>query len=195
MRFTRNGLITAVLVVAALFVGSFVAERMPRPEGYLTEQPFIHEGEIGQTVVLRTGEVSVVGVYAAKTVELFLDVSESADVWLVVDVRWTPLGEPHLIGGSTAAIAASDGRTFGGSQPVNNICGRTQPGLTVGCQMAFEISADALEGAQILLPAESSVRTGDGVAQIDLGIDAATAAEWAETDAHITLLESTVMAP
>lgn len=39
MRFTRNGLLTAALVVAALFIGSFVTERLPQPAQLLGETP------------------------------------------------------------------------------------------------------------------------------------------------------------
>ena len=53
MWFTRNGLLTAALVVAALFIGSFVTERLPQPAQLLGETPFLHDGVVGAPVRLR----------------------------------------------------------------------------------------------------------------------------------------------
>ena len=194
MRFTRNGLLTAALVVAALFIGSFVTERLPQPAQLLGETPFLHDGVVGAPVRLRTADVTVAQVQAAKRVELYGQVAESSGLWLVFDVVWAAGGEASRLAGTSPVVVAADGRRFGGAQAVLATCGPAQPGLPVSCQLPFEVPADALEGARLLIPAEGNTRTNDDVADIDLGIDAATAARFADTDAHVALLTSTVVA-
>lgn len=193
MKLTRNGLLTAILVIAALFIGSFIAERMPQPDRIVGEQPFYHAVEVGEQATLRTAEVTVTGVQTAKRVERFGQVAESAGVWLVVDVEWDPRDAPSTLQGSTVMVRASDGRRFGDLQVVFTSCGPTQPGIPVACQIAIEIAPDALEGARSLIPAEGSVGSNDDVALVDLGIDADEAAALSETDADLVLLESTAV--
>ena len=195
MRFTRNGLLTALLVVAALFVGSFVTSRLPQPDKLLGETPFLRDGVVGQPVRLRTADVTVERVQAAKRVELHGQVAESSGVWLVFDVVWAARSEPSQLAGTSPVVVAADGRRFGGTQAVIATCGPAQPGLPVSCQLPFELPADALEGARLLIPADGSTRANDDVADLDLGIGAAAAALLAETDAQIALLTSTVVAP
>ncbi len=193
MKFTREGLLTAILVVAALFVGSFIAERIPHPDRVLTEQPFFHEAELGETVRLRTAEVTVDRVDAAKRVERFGEVSESAGVWLVVDIVWSPIHEPRTLGGSSVFVRARDGREFGDTQAVTSTCGPTQPGVPIACQIAIEVDPSALAGAQLLIPADGFVRASDDVAVVDLGIDEARAGGLAATDAQLKLLDPTAV--
>ncbi|MGI6878173.1 hypothetical protein [Microbacterium sp. gxy059] len=191
MKLTREGFLTAILVVAALFVGSFVVERMPTPDALLGGRPFLQETPIGDPVELRTAEVTVVEVQPAKRVELFGQVSEAAGIWLVAEIVWAPIASPSSLGGAFVALETTDGRTFGDAQTVNNTCGPTQPGLAVACQIAIEVDPDALADAQLLVPAETSVRAADDVARIDPGIDRATVERWTESDEQIALLEST----
>lgn len=136
MRFTRNGLLTAVLVAAALFVGSFVTERIPALDRF-GETPFLREGSVGAPVRLRTADVTVERVQTAKRVELFGQVSQSSGVWLVVDVVWASRGEPSQLSGTSPVVVAADGRRFGGAQAVVATCGPAQPGLPVSCQLPF----------------------------------------------------------
>ncbi|MEZ5086283.1 MAG: hypothetical protein R2722_08550 [Tessaracoccus sp.] len=193
MRFTREGLLTAVLVVAALFVGSFVTDRLPKPDSVLGETPFLHEAIIGEQVALRTADVTVTEVRSAKQVVLHGQVSESAGVWLVADIVWEPRHEPSLLGGTLPVVVSTDGRTFGGTQAVINNCGPTQPGLPVTCQLPFEMPVDALEGARLRIPAATTVRGSDDVADIDLAIDAEMAQQLAATDEQLALATTTAV--
>ncbi|MDN5558304.1 MAG: hypothetical protein L0G23_02560 [Ruaniaceae bacterium] len=193
MKFTRDGLFTAILVVAALFVGSLVTSNLPQPDALLTDRPFLHAVTVGETANLRTGDVTITDVQAAKRVKLFGRIAESAAVWIVVDLEWEPVRQPGMIAASNPVVVAADGRVFGGSQAVTNNCGPTQPRMAVACQLAYEVSIDALEGARLRVPAGSSVTTSDDVADVDLGIDASTAAAFAQTDSQIDLLETTAV--
>lgn len=194
MRLTRTGMLTGILVVAALFLGSFIVDRLPKSDSLLSETPFLRAGTLGEPVSLRTAEVTVAKVQTAKRIELYRQVSESAEVFLVVDVVWEPVRESSTLTGSSPVVVASDGRVFGGTQVLINNCGPAQTGLPVTCQLPFEISADALEGARLRVPASGSVNSGDDVADIDLGIDAELAVRLSETNAQIKL-QQTMAAP
>lgn len=193
MRFTRQGLLTALLVVAALFVGSFVTSRLPQPDQLLAGAPFLRNGVIGAPVRLRTADVTVQRVQPAKRVELYGQVASSPAIFLVVDVVWAARGEPSTLAGSSPVVVAADGRRFGGTQAVSNSCGPAQPGLAVSCQLPFEVAADALEGARLFIPAGGDTQVSDDVADIDLGIDAEAAVQFAATDAQVELLIPTVV--
>ena len=193
MKFTRDGLLTAILVVAALFVGSLVTSSLPQPDSLLIDLPFLHAVNVGETANLRTGNVTVTDVQAAKRVKLYGRIAESAAVWIVVDLEWEPVRQSGMIAASNPVVVAADGRVFGGIQAVTNNCGPTQPGMAVACQLAFEVSVDALEGAHLRVPAGNSVDTSDDVADVDLGIDATAAAAFAHTDEQIDLLETTAV--
>lgn len=192
MKFSRNGLITSVLVVAALFVGSYISSILPVPDRILSERPFLHEAEIGDTVRLRTADASVTAVQTSKEVELLGQIAGTSGIWIVFDITWNPQRVPSVLPNRAVAVRAADGRTFGETQAVTNNCGPTQPGLPVVCQIAIEITEDALEGARLLIPAGGSIRASDDVADFDLGIDADRAAQLAQPSDRITLKESGV---
>lgn len=193
MTFTREGLLTALLVIAALFFGSYITTLIPTPDQVTSDQPFFHEVAVGETAQMRTGSVTVTGVETASQVELFAQIAGTSGVWLVVDVEFEPIGQSTLIAGGNAVLRAVDGRTLGGTQAVTTNCGPTPPGMMVTCQLAFELPSDALEGAHLWIPAGASVNTSDDVADVDLGIDAERAAELAATDQHLELIETTAV--
>ncbi len=191
MKFTREGFLTAVLVVIALFVGSFIVRWLPQSDAALTGQPFLIEAEIGQTATLRTAEVTVTGIQVVKEVELFNQIAGSgAGVWLVADIVWSPVHQPSALSGNALVLRAADGRQFTGLQTITTRCGPSQPGLPVACQLALEVASDALEGAHLLIPAAGYTEASDDVADVDLGIDAAQAAELVKTDARLELAET-----
>ncbi len=194
MRLTREGLLTAVLVVAALFVGSSLTDRLPQPSAVL-EAPFVREGAVGDTIELRTADVTVRGVDGSRLVRVFSSTAQTPGVFVVVEVDWAPRGQASMLAGSAPEIVAEDGRVFGGFQPVANNCGPAQPGLPVRCQLPFEVSADAAAGARLRIPAGSSTGIADDVADIDLGITPEQAARWAASTTVIALLESAVVQP
>ncbi len=195
MKATSRTVLTVATVLVLLYVGSLVTKWMPDAAEILSDRPFTHEALIGETVTMRTGDITVTGVQAAKQVEVYDQVAVTDQTWLVIDVQWTPRGESGLISGSFPVIRSQDGRTFGGMQALIINCGPTQPGLTVRCQMPFEMPIDALEGSKILIPAGNSVSTSDDVAQIDLQIDATKASQFASMQERIPLQDSTPVIP
>lgn len=195
MKTTGKTVLTVLITLALLYAGSLITKLLPDATEILSDRPFTHEVTVGETVAMRTGDVAVTDVQAAAKIELYDQVAITDQVWLVIDVRWTPRGESDLIGGSFPVIRSQDGRTFGGSQPLTVNCGPTPPGLTVWCQMPFEMPIDALEGSKVLIPAGNSVFTSDDVAQIDLQIDEATAGKFASTEEQISLQYSSPVTP
>lgn len=193
MRVTRSRILTTLLVLVALFTGSFIAEHIPSADELLRDKPFLRAGVVGRPVSLRTADVTITAVHAAKQVTLHGQVAESAGVWLVVDVVWAPRREQGELAGSRPVVETADGRRFGGLQAVLNTCGPAQPGLPVKCQLPFEVAIDALEGAHLLVPAGTSVETADDVADIDLGIDIAAAEDMAASGDQIALLQTSTV--
>lgn len=187
MKFSRTGLFTAILVVAALFVGSYVSSIIPSPDRIMSERPFFHEALVGDTVELRSAHVTVTDVRTAHEIEYLGQIAGTAGVWIVFDIEWSPVREPAVLRGHSIAVRAHDGRMFGGAQAILNNCGPTQPGLPVSCTLAIEMAADALTDATLLIPAGDSVTASDDVAVINLGIDADRAAALAAPTARIPL--------
>lgn len=189
MRFTRSGLLTAILVVGALFVGSWLTQYLPRPDDF-REAPFFVPGAVNEPVKLRNAEFTLTRVRAAKRIEAFRQVAATEGVFVVVDFTFVPLHEPGLLTGTQGQARARDGRLFGGPQPLPSNCGPTNPGLPVTCQIPFEVPTDALEGLVLAIPAENGSHHNDNVTEIDLGITPELAQEFTVTDAQIALQES-----
>lgn len=194
MKLSRHGLLTAILVVAALFVGSALAQFLPDPDAYRAA-PYPVPGRIGDPVRLRTAEVTVTGVHPAKTIELYGQVSATTGVWVVVDITYEPLRETTLLGGSHPHLRAVDDRLFGGLQPLTNNCGPAQPQLPVACQLPFEVPLDAVEGLRLVIPSEGDVTDSDAITDIDLGLTAQDADAYAATDVQLELEPSRVVIP
>lgn len=189
MRLTRMGFLTALIVIAALWLGSLVTSLLPDPQA-VYEAPFVSTGGIGDTVTTRTVDVTVTGVRAGPEVFNGLDVATTTGAWLVVDLTWTAHEETTALNTLEARIQSPDGRTFGVLLPASRGCGQSQPGVAVSCSLPFEVAPDALEGAHLLIP-NSTVTSMDDVADIDLGLDAEAAAALAASTTRQTLPEAT----
>ena len=194
IRLTRDGVITALLVVAALFVGSLVAERMPDPAAVL-DRPFERHAGIGAPVPMRTGTLTVTGIRSGAQVSSYLDIAATQGVWLVADVEWTPTTEAFPLNAHAARVVAADGRRYSGTSEIATGCTRTQAGVTFVCALAFEMAPTALAGAALHVAASSSVDDADDVAVIDLGLDAAGAAALASAAGRVVLAEPHVKEP
>lgn len=186
---TRQGVATALLVVAALFVGSLVTARLPQPDALL-DRPFEHHGALGAPVMLRTGTVSVTGLRSGTQASGYLDVAVTRAIWLVTDLEWTPARNAAPLNSLEARIIAPDGRQFGGAAEVTPLCSRTQTGVTFVCSIAFEMDPTAVAGASLHVPAAGSIDDADDVAVIDLGLDAERAATLTSATGRVALAEA-----
>lgn len=194
MRFTRNGVITALLVIAALFVGTAIADLLPSQESVLAA-PYEHRAVIGQPVELRTGTITVTGVRSAKQVAALGQVASTEGIWAVVDFTWKPTTQPYFPNHEAALIQAVDGRKFSGFSPITNGCLPTQAGVTFACSFAFEMDPAALAGAEAVFPAAGSPPGADDVAVVNLGIDEASAQRLAASTEKVTLSPVMVKEP
>lgn len=185
MRFTRDGLLTAVIVVLALFLGSQVVQLIPSAEEQFG-RPFEHHATVGEAVSVRTGTLKVTGVQTGQEIELYHQVASTTALWLVVDFEWLAKDRPAPYAVTEIRLLTPDGRTYGGVPPVAAACIPGQPHITLHCQAPIEVPADALEGAVLRLPAALNSELDD-VVFVDLGIDAARAAELAAPAGRIQL--------
>lgn len=177
MRITRMGLLTGLIVVLALWVGSLVTRMLPAPSD-VYERPYVESGSLGEQVTTRAFDVTVTGVRAGPEAERDTTVAATTGVWLVVDFTLTARGETFLLPVAEVRIEAADGRQFGGVPGLTASCRRAQVGIAQTCSIPFEVPPDAIEGAHVLIPA-SYVTAMDDVAVIDLGISGEEATDLA----------------
>lgn len=186
MKFSRESLLTVLLVVAALGLGSVVTSRLPQPED-VTDQPFVHRGTVGQRVDLRSMSYTLTGVDAAKHVDTGVGKGSSTGLWLLVTLDATPRDKERSVPSTSARIVAADGRRFEGSTGLLTACGVMQPGLVTSCTLVFEVAPDALPGATLHVPAGTQLDVPDDVAVFDLGITGDQPEQWASPEKTITL--------
>lgn len=187
MKLTRQGLVTAVVVVAALFVGSTLNTWLPKAQD-VGEAPFRHRAAVGESVTIRTVTVQVDAFQTGKEVADSRSVAATSGIWLVLDVTVTAHGEPRKLPEAWRRIVATDGRHFGGRQALFTSCGTLQPGLATTCQFVFELPTDGLAGARLEIWAENPDEPDD-VADIDLAISAEQAEVLAGETGRIVLAE------
>lgn len=169
MRRERVG--TAVVVLAALALGSQLQQRLPAA-GDVLKRDFEHPAAIGQSVTLRDRVVTATQVRASRSIGTDFETHRTLGHWVVVTVELESRANPVSL---ESTLVAADGRTFGGALPVSAPCGVAQVGLKRTCQALFELPDGALEGAHLRIPAGSG--KGTDVAVVDLGIDHARATE------------------
>lgn len=192
MKATRSGVLTTVLVVAALWLGSLISSALPAASDVFS-RPYVHAARIGEPVTLRTATVTVTGVRTAKEVSSYGAIAGTTGVWLVADLEVEARHEPGLLAPAAFRLRAADGRLFGELSAVTVSCGPLQPGITVRCSVPFEITPDAVPGACLLVPAGTDAEASDDLADVDLGIDEARAAALASPETRIVLAEPTIV--
>lgn len=194
MRLTRSGLLTGLIVVLALWVGSIVTSWLPDPQQVYAAS-FFRPGTVGETVSIRSYNVTVTGVRAGPEVATDAQVAVTRSLWLVVDLTWSPTdaaiawsseGVASQLTAAEPRLMSADGREFGGLPGITTTCGAAQPGLPLTCSVPFEVPPDALEGAHFWFPS-SYVGAMDDVADIDLDIDAARAADLAASTDRVDM--------
>lgn len=191
MKMSRSTALTAVLVVLALVVGSLLDSWLPSADS-ADGVPFTHAAGIGEAVPLRTHTVTVDGIAAGTEVASYGAVTGTTAHWLVVSYTVEAVGQSASFPPAFLRLRAADGRLFGETPGTIVACGPAQPGIPLRCTVPFEVPADALAGAHLLVPAGIEVGLSDDLADIDLGITAADAATLAASTARIDLPEPQV---
>lgn len=156
---------TALVVLAALAIGSQVEARMPDASQVL-KRPYERSAQLGQRVELEDRVVTVTGVRGAGVLATHYGSVSTQGHWVLVTIDYEARREP--VSPKTELVAA-DGRTFGGHNPAVTPCSLSQVGLPRTCTAVFEVPSWALQGARVKVWS----RKGDGaeVAVVDLGID------------------------
>lgn len=184
---SRRTLVTGTLVVAALFLGTFINDRFPSPAD-VRQAPFVHRGSVGTPVTMRLGTVTVTEVTGSTQVKQFGSIAVTSQVWIVVRLEYTAVGEPRSLTGAT--LRTGNGRSYG-SGPLTNACTRVQPGIPVRCSFGFEIPKAAAPGALLMIPADpASPEASDDQVQIDLGLTAADVARFGASTTQVDVPET-----
>lgn len=164
-----------VALVGALLIGGWLQPMLPDSDEVATA-PYVRAGVLGESVDYRLGTVSVTDVQGAKEYVNYGRVAATSGIWLVFDLEFVAKDEPRSI--PAPYLRDAEGRLYGGSQAVTNLCGPAQPGMIAECRLALEVPESALEGSTLILPASfRMLGAPDDEVAIDLMIDAAKAKE------------------
>lgn len=172
-RWSRLG--KAVFVLVAVLIGKELATSLP--DDALSGRSFEVAGQVGDQVELRTGTVQVEQVQVADTVLTPSAGYRTPGLWAVVTATLTP--EQESKGFAYVAVRSADGdRVWEGRTRGPLDCMSPPPGVSVTCDLLFEVVPEALVGAELLVSTEADQRN-DTLAVIDLGItsDAVAAAQ------------------
>ena len=183
---SRTAWLTTALVVLALFVGSVLDTRLPKPDP-ADADPFLRPGLVGQAVELRNGVVTATDVRVGTEIRSIGAITATTGRWLVVDYVFEARGEAQFKAPATLRLRAADGRQFGETPGTTAACGPAQPGIPLRCSVPFEVPVDAIAGAHLLVPAENGVDVMDDVADIDLGLTPDRAAELGASEGRVEL--------
>lgn len=175
MKPTRESLLVGGLVIAALFLGSYIVQLFPPPRD-ITRKPFVHAATVGVPVDLRTGTLTVASITKTQQVVVYNEPASTTGAFIVVKYLFRPHREPTPPG---TLIARDDkGRRFQGS-PSTTGCAYTLPGITSVCSLVVEVAGDAT-GLTLEIPAHIHP-DGDDVAVY--GVDKMATAEKVEVEA------------
>ncbi|MDO5501726.1 MAG: hypothetical protein Q4G67_01010 [Actinomycetia bacterium] len=182
---TRKRLRTALLgllILLALVLGRIIDEGIPRTFEPL--RPFERHAALDEVVSLRWGEVRVTSVTAAPQIEGIIGVSTTPELWLVVELEATPRWDASTVQWVQIRDGADRIFTRGRGQLG---CTRTNPGVTTGCVVSFEVSAEHLAGARLTVGHAVSDERADDVAVIDLQIAQDQVDRWLDVDEPLVL--------
>jgi hypothetical protein len=185
--------IVAVLVLVALGAGRTIIACTPDTDH--REQPYPRAGAVGETIDVRTFDLTVLRVRGAAKVTAFGKDYDTGGVWLVIRVRMTAKVEPTTAG--YAVVRDGRGRIYHATDrfPQTVVGGgrRGQPGVALEADVAFEVPP-AVATDLVLLVADNSFDQRMGAeAEVRLPIDGATVARWQGVTEPIPVARDTVM--
>ncbi|MFI6602813.1 hypothetical protein ACIBHX_41735 [Nonomuraea sp. NPDC050536] len=156
-------------------------------------QPLTYSGAKGQEIDAGRFSVKVTGVSSAKQLRSFGKSVPTDQIFLVIELQATVPKKPLTLG--TPDLLAADGRRFQATDKVqksDTIAGSAiQPGWWTPGVFVFEVPVDALAGAKAVIGAQGSALYGEPLmpeAQVELGIDDATAKRLASAPAEVYAL-------
>lgn len=140
-------------------------------------------------VSLRYADVTAVRVGGSSCVSAGIgatSVMRTPGVFVVVPLTIVAKGKPADV--RYAALRDRQGRTFlatGTRSPFSP--GTSQPGLPRYASVVIEVPQDAVNGAHLRIALDGLDQRRDDMADIDLGLTAANAAEWARSTTEIPI--------
>ena len=153
--------------LALLSLGVFVRDQLPKAND-LVFAPFSYDGEAP-----KIGKIGDVRATVAETVNGI----PTHAAWLVVEFAYQPDELISLQG----EVEAADGTLYGSSNQMLMACGPRYPGLETQCTLVFEMPADKLAGATLLIrppstqmapeaavPLPDAAQAGDVVLELSL---------------------------
>lgn len=168
-------LVGLVLLAAATLLDGWLPDDTSDP----VADPFVRAAGVGEPVELRTVTLEVESVRGAGTIDRFGSVLRSPGVWIVVEYTVTAKDENAAINFAEARDDA--GRVWSLNHGRGeNTCLQAPPGVPNGCVALFEVPADAIPSVRLRL-APTLEQRFDAVADIDLGLTADDAEEFAAT--------------
>jgi hypothetical protein len=173
------GLVGLGLLAAATLLDGW----LPEVAADAVADPFVRSAAVGEPVELRTLSLEVDSVRGARAIDEFGSELRSPGVWVVV--TYTVVAARENAGIGFAEVRDGRGRVWtvqhGRGQ---NTCPASPPGVRNGCVALFEVPPDAVPSLRLRLSPTIEQRF-DSVAEIDLGLTA----EDAEDFADVTALE------
>ena len=175
---SRQGLLTVVLVVAALAAGRSVEALTDDEGGTAFGRPWLHPVTVGESVTLRYASLTPEKVDGAPVLDRGrLAPMQSPGLWVVTHVSVTPTLDAETLAHATLVDGRGRELTQGGRNELT--CAATMPGVATTCVVAFEVGTEAVAGSHLRLARSGREVRGDDMADIDLGIDADDVRRWA----------------
>jgi len=186
---------TAGLILAALAAGRVVTGAFQADDSI--SAPFLRTGTVGTTVSLRYADVTAGPVRGSSCVFVASGLSSvlrTPGVFVVVPLTIVAKDKPADL--RYAAVRDRQGRTFlatGSRSPFAP--GTAQPGLSRYASVVVEVPQDAVAGAHLRVALDGLDQRRDDMADIDLGLTAAQAAEWARSTTEVTVPDAANQPP
>lgn len=171
----RNSLLTALVLVAALALGTYITGFLPSPDS-VWKAPIERTASMGEAVELRTFTATVTGVDGAPESVHLGTVSATSGLWVLVDLEYRAHDEPSYVG---PVLESESGRRYTSLGAHVTTCPKGQPGITQTCHLLFEVPPDTLPGASLLIPSTiNTIDVYDIRARVDLGITEQQVQAW-----------------
>jgi hypothetical protein len=185
----------AALVLAALAAGRAVTSAFPADDSI--SSPFLRSGTLGQPVSLRYADLTATAVQGSTCVASGVGGTagmRTPGVFVVVPVVIVTKGEPATVG--YAALQDRRGRTFLASGSRSSFRpGPGQPGVPRYANVVIEVPPDAVAGSRLRIALDGLDQRRDDMADIDLGLTGADAAEWTRSRSAISIPEASDLPP
>jgi len=171
------------LVLAALAVGRVVTDQLPDARD-VGSAPIERTVQIGEVAHLRIGDVTVVKIQGGKVWSGIAEAKTTPGIWIVADLAFTPSQQDSAI--SMAAIRDDAGHVWSMGRGTST-CKGVIPGVPMTCQVAVEVPAQTMSGAELVLRWNPYDLRWDDQAIIPLTIDADSVATWSKNEEPITI--------